>query len=1503
MKKKILSMALTLCMVLSLVPTPALAEEYPTTPTVRVGGLEMYIEGATKTYYVPGTEGSEPGIKTDESEAEDWTAKYDSDAETLTLRGFVYTGEGVALDTGDGPKSAAIYTDVDLNLILKGINSVTHVVTLNEGTGTSDYVSHGIYAGGNLSIDGEGSLTVTASNTEGSLRPSHGVYVVGNLTISGGELTANGGSTKTSSTSDNPARSSSYGLYGFGDISITGGDITANGGETTDTSNANAYCSSYGLFGQRNIVIGGGNVKANAGTTVGRCSSSIGLGGSGNITISGGIVTAKGNNTKSYNAYTCGIKQESINGLSITISGDAEVTALGRDSQQGETYGIYGYTSNVKITDNAIVIAASGNLEGANPSLWNAGLYSSSLTISGSSKVTATGGNYEGTTSSLVQSYGLRCVLNNINISGNATVTATGGEINNNGSNTSKSMGIEYGQLTIKDNAVVTAKGGDVVASTPSSFGLLDWNKKSITISGGTVTAISGNAAKKSGEPGVSSAMSMAPNTGSYKRVRVTASENAYGTDPVEEYSNENIAAYKYIKIDRKPDEKVYVLDLTDLLPAPGTGETPKYNISHDQFSTLQNIIWSPAITTGKFQGSMVYTAALTLTANDGYTFNGVGADMFTHTGADSISNSEGTGSTMQITIEFPETAPATLTGILITTNPGKTTYTYGESFDPAGMVVKAVYNDGTTVLDFKDYSISHVDTTIVGTSSVTVRANGTDKTATFTITVNKAAQTISFAESTINKKYGDAKFNVSVTGSKTPVTYTSSNNTIASVDSTTGEVTIVGAGSATITATAAVSANYTAATATCTINVDKADGLGAPEISGSYAVSGTNSDQYIYTINHIDGAEYMINGGNWKESNVFDGLTPGSTYTFYARYKETATHQAGVAATLPVTIPKLDNNSTPALSYTVSGASGNRTITITPVEGAEYCFDGTSFTAGNVLSGINNTTVTVYIRYKETATHNASAAASEEVNTAKATQTLSFADATVNKTYGDAKFTISAHQTVGDGVFTYVSSDDTVAAVNSSTGEVTIVGAGSATITATVAETDNYLPATASYTLNVNKKSIDAPSEDTTVFTYNGAAQTYTIATSADYTVSGNQRINAGSYIVVVALNDKANTQWEDSTGEDKTFSFVIQKAIITITASNKSAHVGASVPSLATPVKGTDYTVSGLFGADELTGVTMEYQKDGASATPNMSEAGSYSIVISGATAPAGDNYNAMINFVSGTLTVSTRPKSGGGGAGSPTPSHTVTPRVENGSVTLSETSARKGETMRLTPKADKGYELDTLIIKDEKGNIIPVTKNEDGTYSFTMPDGKVTVEAAFKPVEMPDTPRTTPFVDVKDGVWYHDAVKFANQNGLFAGTTERTFSPKTTMTREMLWTVLGRMDGENLSGNDVFDAAKAWATGKNISDGSNPKGKVTREQIVTILWRYAGSPAMDKSSLSAFDDAGNISTYAEQAMTWAYQMGLIQGSSGKLNPQGPADRAQVATIFMRYCKNVVE
>ena len=178
---------------------------------------------------------------------------------------------------------------------------------------------------------------------------------------------------------------------------------------------------------------------------------------------------------------------------------------------------------------------------------------------------------------------------------------------------------------------------------------------------------------------------------------------------------------------------------------------------------------------------------------------------------------------------------------------------------------------------------------------------------------------------------------------------------------------------------------------------------------------------------------------------------------------------------------------------------------------------------------------------------------------------------------------------------------------------------------------------------------------------------------------------------------------------------------------------------------------------------------------------------------------------------------------------------------------------------------------------------------------------------------------FVDVNPKEWYHPYVDYAVTHGLFGGTSANTFEPETAMTRAMLVTVLWRYEGEPDAPANTFSDVKSgtwysnavsWAAANGVVNGVgnnkfDPEGKITREQMATILFRYAQKEGIDTSkrgNLGDFPDANRVSSYAKDAVQWAVGEKIINGSDGKLLPQGSATRAQVATILVRFIENIV-
>ena len=166
---------------------------------------------------------------------------------------------------------------------------------------------------------------------------------------------------------------------------------------------------------------------------------------------------------------------------------------------------------------------------------------------------------------------------------------------------------------------------------------------------------------------------------------------------------------------------------------------------------------------------------------------------------------------------------------------------------------------------------------------------------------------------------------------------------------------------------------------------------------------------------------------------------------------------------------------------------------------------------------------------------------------------------------------------------------------------------------------------------------------------------------------------------------------------------------------------------------------------------------------------------------------------------------------------------------------------------------------------------------------------------------------FTDVDSNAWYAEEVQYAYAHGLMGGVGAGEFAPGGNVTRAMVWTVLARESGVDTSGcNPWYLAGQQWAIANGVSDGTDPEGFITREQLVTMIYRYENSPkinADDLAELKAYPDAADVNDWAVNAMAWAIRVGLINGVDGQLQPQGNAIRAQLAVILYRYVETVKE
>ena len=273
-----------------------------------------------------------------------------------------------------------------------------------------------------------------------------------------------------------------------------------------------------------------------------------------------------------------------------------------------------------------------------------------------------------------------------------------------------------------------------------------------------------------------------------------------------------------------------------------------------------------------------------------------------------------------------------------------------------------------------------------------------------------------------------------------------------------------------------------------------------------------------------------------------------------------------------------------------------------------------------------------------------------------------------------------------------------------------------------------------------------------------------------------------------------------------------------------------------------------------------------------------------------------------LSGTVTY-VEPSYYSGSSSDPTYSVTVD-KTENGSVTVSPKSASKGSTVTITVKPDSGYTLETLTAIDSKGKEIQLTDKGDGKYTFTMPTGKVEVKATF----MEDNSMLNFFYDVPNGAYFYEAVKWAVKNGITTGVGNDLFAPEQPCTRAQIVTFLWRAAGSpepktvssftDVSASAYYAKAVAWAVENGITNGMTettfaPDATCTRGQSVTFLYRALKGTA---SGSTNFTDVASDAFYAD-AISWAVANNVTNGTSNTtFSPNADCTRAEIVTFLYR-------
>lgn len=625
-----------------------------------------------------------------------------------------------------------------------------------------------------------------------------------------------------------------------------------------------------------------------------------------------------------------------------------------------------------------------------------------------------------------------------------------------------------------------------------------------------------------------------------------------------------------------------------------------------------------------------------------------------------------------------------------------------------------------------------------------------------------------------------------------------------------------------------------------------------------------------------------------------------------YIKVTVTAANVVGILSdTTSSAVKKAANDSTPA----VTGGDG----VITGVDATMEYADNSGFAGAKTcpedrISGLAGGTY--YVRYKETATHEAGAAVTVTVLSEAPIQTLTVNDNNiiVNYKYGPAQLPSGVSYETRYNTLT-------VSGTTLDAADFVLVGSTTLLFTGSGNRITN-LSAVAGGTLNIQgKASLALESSDGKTYEVSGELTTggtaYRFYGSvnggwAGITYVGNEGAVSGSYALsgdaaVIRAGDTltipAGAQLTNNLTLTNNGTLIIEN-MNSISGSGTisggrniildpgAARLTISLPQSTVYDGKTDYAaqislvlkdklvIQGAEFEFDASGWTMQLTRDGKAVTSAVDE-GLYTVVFSRGGVSVGPACFSVtrVNLPDAmSYPVVVEPS-------------------EHGSVTASSDWAVVDSEVTLTVTPDEGWRLGSLSAVGPDGAQLALRSLGGGKYAFTMPGGKVTVSAAFVRGE------GLGFTDVAPGAWYYDAVAYVSENGLMNGVDTGIFDPDGSLTRAMVWTILARIEGADTEGGETWYAkARDWAMEAGISDGTDAMGAITREQLVTMLWRSRGEPGVD--FLLTARDADSISSWAYEAMRWAVSEGIIEGDeNGFISPAATATRAQAAAIIMRF------
>ena len=590
-----------------------------------------------------------------------------------------------------------------------------------------------------------------------------------------------------------------------------------------------------------------------------------------------------------------------------------------------------------------------------------------------------------------------------------------------------------------------------------------------------------------------------------------------------------------------------------------------------------------------------------------------------------------------------------------------------------------------------------------------------------------------------------------------------------------------------------------------------------------------------------------------------------------------------------------------PELTVTVDDsevtAENNYTIKWTDSNNAEVT-DTTGIEASK--AGVYTATVTGTGNYKGSNTiqfavsaEGASDASSATVTVATCTYNGEEQKPTVTVTLGDAEIDAANY------VLTYANNIN--ASENTATVTVTFGGA--------------YY-GTATQTFTIEKKAITKPTEDTTTYTYNGGQQTYGVAATDDYTVNGGVQKDAGEYTVAIGLTDTSNTEWSDSTIDALNYTFKIHPKTVTVKAKDQSIYVGGTAPDLTSPTLNTHYTITGLVGSDtlEFTTITMVYQQNGQTVTPDTSAAGTYDIVITATTSDP----NYTITTANGTLTVRNRSTDSTGGYTPPVQKVTVPISGDENTIHVDVSVSGSKATV---DDVDLDH-LDTVIGDDVQTGTVTIDFSGLNKSINTVEIPSDVVKQIAEAVNDPANDAHSFEIILSDGTSIEFDAVALSEKAAQADGLDITISIKTSRGTGAQQSVVGSRPAYDInvtSGGEHISDMGGMVTVHapyELKDGELPRGIIVyyvddngnKEACVTsydpikkrVNWKTDHLSLYmidyDESLLNPFTDVSEDAYYFDSVL-WAVDEGITKGTSETtFSPDASCTRAQMATFLWR-------